>query len=216
MGSPRSRIAAIAILACTALVVALGPPLHRAWSCIERVEGAERTEVVVLEVLDDALTVEVDRGPAAGELCTIHAFGKVEVGRSYPAYRLADGSGRCEFVATVENSRDLVRAIGASSFALLLLVVLGATVLARLAGAPARSTRRFDGPIPSCPRCAKPMEEGTLVPMAGVHWRSRGQAIGLPSVVGGLPGTVGWRGRPQLHAFRCEPCEVAVFRYGRG
>ena len=32
--------------------------------------------------------------------------------------------------------------------------------------------------------------------------------------IGGFPGTVGWRGRPLVHAFRCTGCEILALQYG--
>ena len=58
------------------------------------------------------------------------------------------------------------------------------------------------------------LAEGYVVLLAGVHWREPGQPIGMPHALGGLPGTVGWRGRPRLHAFRCPSCEILIAQYG--
>jgi hypothetical protein len=89
---------------------------------------------------------------------------------------------------------------------LLLVGILVFLLVHLLPGDPARL---------ACPSCGAAMEQGALVPMGGVHWREIGAPIGLPSAFGGLPGTVGWRGRPRLHAARCTRCEVVTFRYGR-
>ena len=60
------------------------------------------------------------------------------------------------------------------------------------------------------------MEEGYLPLQAGVPWRKPGEPIGLANAFHGLPGTVaGLCKRPRVHAYRCEPCEVVTFRYGR-
>lgn len=40
------------------------------------------------------------------------------------------------------------------------------------------------------------------------------EVVGLPHALAGLPGTVGWRGRPRPHALRCAPCQVITLRYG--
>jgi len=58
------------------------------------------------------------------------------------------------------------------------------------------------------------MAEGYLPLLAGVHWRGPDDPVGMPHALRGLPGTVGLRTRPKVHAFRCEPCEVVIFRYG--
>lgn len=65
-----------------------------------------------------------------------------------------------------------------------------------------------------CPACGKVMDEGYTPVLAGLHWRTLGAPVGLPIVLRGLPGTVGRRGRPRLHAFRCVPCEILTLQYG--
>jgi hypothetical protein len=58
------------------------------------------------------------------------------------------------------------------------------------------------------------MAEGYLPILSGIHWRRPDQPIGLPHALSGMPGTVGWKGRPCLHAFRCEACRIVTFGYG--
>jgi hypothetical protein len=59
------------------------------------------------------------------------------------------------------------------------------------------------------------MEEGYLPLVSGIQWRKGSEPIGLPHALKGLAGTVGWRGRPRLHAFRCSRCEIVSFQYGK-
>ena len=74
---------------------------------------------------------------------------------------------------------------------------------------------RFDRRELPCPRCGATMGEGYLPLLAPLHGREPGQPVGLPTVFTGLPGTVGWSGRPRVHADRCASCEVVTLRYGK-
>jgi flagellar basal body-associated protein FliL len=65
-----------------------------------------------------------------------------------------------------------------------------------------------------CPKCGAPMTEGYMPTVGGVSWRDRGDPIGIPTMFTGLPGTAFWVKRPALHAYRCEPCRIIVFKYG--
>ena len=67
----------------------------------------------------------------------------------------------------------------------------------------------------SCSGCSSAMDVGYIVPFGGIHWRDADQPIGLPTALGGLPGTVGWRGRPRLQAFHCTACGIVTFKYVR-
>ena len=214
--SLRARIGVLAALALAAMAAAVGPPMRTAWACLARAEGAARADGRVVEIDEGSgVAIEIVGGAHDGGRCTIRSFGTVERGATYPIVVYPDATERCDFVATIDNSRDLLLALSGASAALALLVVLAALRLARSAAAVSTPTTRLrDVAAPPCPRCAKPMDEGVLVPMSGVHWRARNEPIGLPSALGGLPGTFRWGGRARLHAFRCEPCQVATFRYG--
>jgi hypothetical protein len=122
----------------------------------------------------------------------------------------------CELAATVDASETLRWTVtGTLALALLALGALG-LFLHRSFARPVRPDRRMDvdpSAVP-CPACGKAMDEGYLAVLSGLHWRAAGQPLGLPNALSGLPGTVGWRGRPRLHAFRCVPCEIATFQYG--
>jgi hypothetical protein len=65
-----------------------------------------------------------------------------------------------------------------------------------------------------CPACGKAMDEGYVPLLSGMSWRRIGEPIGLPHALTGMPGTVGRRGRPRLHAFRCVPCEIVTLQVG--
>ena len=127
-----------------------------------------------------------------------------------------DRPGVCEFQSTIEASEALLLALGGTVLALLLGVALVAIGLQRLLTEVPELTTRLDATDLPCPRCAKSMEEGYLPLQAGLPWRRLGDPVGLVNAFHGLPGTrVGLRARPRLHAYRCEPCEVVLFRYGR-
>jgi flagellar basal body-associated protein FliL len=66
----------------------------------------------------------------------------------------------------------------------------------------------------ACPKCGAPMTEGYMPTVGGVSWRDREDPIGIPTMFTGLPGTTFWVKRPALHAYRCEPCRIIVFKYG--
>jgi len=103
-------------------------------------------------------------------------------------------------------------------FASVALLLLGITLgIHRSYARPGFPQRRMDldpGAV-ACPACGGKMAEGYLPVLAGVHWREPGAPVGLPNALSGLPGTVGWRRRPLVHAFRCGTCEIISFQYGR-
>lgn len=65
-----------------------------------------------------------------------------------------------------------------------------------------------------CPKCGAHMTEGYMPTVGGVAWRDREDPIGIPTMFTGLPGTAFWIKRPALHAYRCEPCRIIIFKYG--
>jgi hypothetical protein len=65
-----------------------------------------------------------------------------------------------------------------------------------------------------CPECGGEMEDGYIPLLRGIHWREKGEPIGLAPAWGGLPETgVVWS-RKKLQAFRCRNCELVCFQYG--
>ena len=207
----------VAGVACAAILLAIAPPFLRALRCTQEWASGEVHEARVVPG-DPALGLVL--ALPSGESCTIALSAEAIV--SYAAddpvrvVARADRPGTCEFQSTVEASEALLVALGAAVSALCLLIGLIALGMSRMLSEVPELTTRFDGePVP-CPRCEKPMEEGYLPLQAGVPWRRTGEPVGLVSVFQGLPGTVsGLRSRPRVHAFRCEPCEVVTFRYGR-
>lgn len=214
----RIWVPALAIVAAIALATA--QPMRTAWRCYQRYDQGQRADARVIGKADAPdLVLRIESGPRAGETCTAGSNAShhdaVELGAPLRVVLLEDQPG-CTLEGTLENSRALLLALGSTIVVLVLLVVLAGLRVQRSFRAVRPTTTRFDGPPAglSCPQCSAPMSEGFLVPMAGVHWRDGGQPVGLPTALGGLPGTVGWRGRPRLHAYRCEKCDVATFRYG--
>jgi hypothetical protein len=65
-----------------------------------------------------------------------------------------------------------------------------------------------------CPKCGAHITEGYMPMIGGVSWRERGDPVGIPTMLNGLPGTAFWVKRPKLHAYRCETCYIITFRYG--
>jgi hypothetical protein len=197
-------------------------PLRVAWLCVQRYESAPRETAEVLHKLEGAtLALHITEGPNAGRGCTADTsdahFAALETGERLEVVYAAWAPGECELAATVERSARLLWLVsGGLGFGVVLLLALGA-FLARTFTQPVHPPRRL-GAEPHdvrCPACGKAMDEGYVPLLAGLHWRRLGEPFGLPHALGGLPGTVGWRGRPPLHAFRCPPCEILTLQYGR-
>lgn len=197
---------------------------------------------LVLE-LDGALGIDGrggdggdDRVFGTGQSCIVRGdaedFSALESGRRVPVYDVRSQPGRCEFVSTVEASEALLRVLASVTVVLLLLILLLTSFLHRALNQPGKLTSRFDNDQlrriegvdavtgaarmgVACPQCQKPMREGALPLLAGLHWREPGEPVGIPNALAGLPGTTSWRGRPILHAYRCDPCEVLLVKHGR-
>lgn len=211
------------VLVATAMLAVLGltlRPLATAWQCHQRLAQGERAEAhVTAKAESPTLILTLTSGSRAGETCradtSVGHHERIALGASAPVVLDASASGVCELEATLANSANLLWAFGSVLVALLLGLVLAGLMIQRSLTERRAPTTRLDvsGEPPPCPRCRKPMSEGCLVPLAGIHWRELGEPIGLPNAFGGLPGTVGWGRRPLLHAARCEACGVATFAY---
>lgn len=214
----------VAGVVAAALVFGLWRPFATAWTCYAdwSAEGPEPARVVAASP-ETGLVLRLTETDA--ETCTAY-LGYVRIedyapGDEMRVYRRVDRPGRCEAEASVDAARALLMSLSSVVVVLLLGVVWVAMRVGRRLAAPALTTRfdRPEAPRPAsaplaCPRCAKPMEEGYLPLQSGVHWRAVDQPVGFPHPLRGLPGTVGWRNRPRVHAYRCESCEVLTFRYG--
>jgi hypothetical protein len=222
--TPHSRRLSVwlAVGALVALIaVPLARPLRVAWQCYWLHENGVRERAQVLHKLENAtFALLIAEGPHAGEACTadtsLAIFEATEVGDVLEVVRLETRPGECELSSTIEASARVLWIItGGIGFLLLGVVALG-VFLTRSFTRPTQPLRRIEADPRDvrCPVCGKAMDEGYLPLVAGIHWRRLGEPIGLPHALGGLPGTVGWRGRPRLHAFRCAPCEIVAFQYG--
>jgi hypothetical protein len=215
----------VAGIASAAVIGVLWRPFMKAWTCYSQWSTGTVSEGEVVEATPETglvLRFAKGEGEVEGEGETCIAYLGVtrledyEIGDKIVAYRRADRPGVCEQQATLDAAKALLSAVAATVVAALLFAVLLAKVISRSLSKTPTLTTRFDStptPFP-CPRCAKPMEEGYLPLVAGIHWRQTSEPIGLPHALAGLPGTVGWRGRPRVHAYRCEACTVVIFRYG--
>ncbi|MGH0029627.1 MAG: PF20097 family protein [Myxococcota bacterium] len=208
-------------LALGLLVAVLWSPLRVAWSCYRLHDAAPREQARVVEKLPQAvLALRVEEGPHAGQACTadtsVAIHQATERGQVLEVVYVDWKPGTCELVSTLEASAHFLRAVLAVLAAIALGLILLGRFLQRTLTLPGEPARRLAGDARDvrCPSCGKAMDEGYLPLLAGIHWRRIGDPVGLPHALRGLPGTVGWRGRPRLHAFRCVPCEVLTVQYG--
>jgi hypothetical protein len=222
--STHARIIAIwtlaGVLALTTIVL-VARPMAIAWRCYELNASGERAEAELLHKLDSpVLVAQIANGPRSGHSCTAKTSAAhheaLEIGDRLAIVYLAHRPDECVLVSTLENSALVIWALTGGIAGILLLILAGALVVHRsLTQTPfLTTTMDIDVKQMACPRCGAEMEEGYLALLAGLHWRRRGEPIGMPHALSGLPGTVGWRARPRLHAFRCQPCDIVTFKYG--
>jgi len=209
-------------LLCAVLLLGTARPLATAWRCWLDWNGGEHAPAEVVAKLESPnLVLRIEGGSQAGQACTADTsaahHAALEIGTRLAVVYRHDRPGNCELEATLANSVHLMLALTSVVVVLVLFFVLVGLILQRSLGRRALPAARL--PVEAeqlvCPGCGGPMEEGALVPMGGVHWRRVGEPVGLPSALGGLAGTVGWRSRPCLHAARCPACQVVTFRYGQ-
>jgi len=203
-------------LVAAVVVSPLARPLAGAWRCYSQWESDPRAMAEVVERDPPILILKLTSGPETGTRC----FAKTSETLAEPgetlqvAYR--PSTQTCVARATVERSAALLWALSSGLGCVLLLIALVGLGLQRAFTRPAAPQRRMevDRDALACPACGGKLTEGYVVPLAGVHWREPDQPIGMPSALGGLPGTVSWRGRRRLHAFRCASCEILIAQYG--
>jgi hypothetical protein len=222
--TPRSRLLTLWLVVGTVaalIAVPLAGPMRIAWQCYWLHENGVREQAEVMHKLENAtFALLITEGPHAGEACTADTspaiFDATELGDVLEVVHFDSRPGECELSSTIEASAQLLWILsGGLGFALLGILAIG-TFLTRSFTRPVYPLRRIaaDPRGVRCPACGTEMDEGYLPVLSGIHWRKLGEPIGLPHALGGLPGTVGWRGRPRLHAFRCVPCEIVMFQYG--
>jgi len=203
-------------LLAAVLVVPLAGPLRKAWACYARASAGERTVAQVVSAYSGGLVLSVTQGAHQHSACTARSSETPgEPGESLNVFYLPE-RGECIAAATVERSGAVLWALTSGLGCVLLVLLVLGLVLQRALLRPATPQRRMDVEADTvrCPRCEGKMAEGTLVLLTGVHWREPAERVGLPHALGGLPGTVAWRGHPQLHAFRCTRCEIVTAQYG--
>jgi hypothetical protein len=215
------RIWVLLGLLLTLILVPLLSPLEVVWRDYRLHQRGERAEAELVERLErQRLALRFTTGPHAGRICSANAplsvYERAEPGASLPVVYLAERPGDCVLASTVETSAFLLWALVPGLVCVVLLFLGIGIWLQRSFTRPGlpRNPMQVAPDAVACPVCGAGMVEGYLPLLAGVHWREIGEPIGLPHALGGLPGTVGWRGRPLLHAFRCAGCEVITFRYG--
>jgi hypothetical protein len=204
------------------LLLPLYGPLRTAWSCYRLHDNGEREQARVLEKLEEhgSFALLIEEGSHAGDACTADTskaiFAATERGDTLEVVYVDWKPGTCELSSTIEASAQLLWILFAGlAFVIGSLLAFG-LFLQRSFTRPAHPARRMavDARDVRCPACGKAMDEGYVPLLSGVHWRRPGEPIGLPHALAGLPGTVGWKGRPRLHAFRCAPCEILTLQYG--
>jgi hypothetical protein len=203
-------------LVAAVIVAPLVRPLHGAWRCYARHDAGERATAEVVSTYPGGLVLLLRSGPHRDASCTAKASETSgEPGETLRVVYLPETS-ECVAQATLERSRAVLWALTSGVGCVLLLLFAVGLGLQRALRQPGDPQRRMevDPDAMACPSCGGKMAEGYLVLLAGVHWREPGQPVGLPHALGGLPGTVGWRGRPRLHAFRCTACEIVSAQYG--
>jgi hypothetical protein len=160
-------------------------------------------------------------GSHAGEVCTADTsdaiYDATEIGESLEVVYLEWKPGECELASTIEASGWIIWFMVAVTGSIFVgLIAIGVT-LSRSFTLPVYPKRRMrvEPSEVRCHACDEVMEEGYLPLVSAIQWRRIGEPIGLPHALKGLAGTVGWRGRPRLHAFRCSTCEIVSFQYGK-
>jgi len=216
---PLVWLAAAGLIALLALPLA--GPLTKAWHGYLLHQNGEREQAELLHKLEhDRFALNIVAGSHRGQGCTVSTspalYDAAEPGERFEVVYVEWQPGECELASTLEAS-GILFALMSAALALLVVVVLGLALFASRSFTRAEEPPRrlpADPEAVRCPACGKPMQEGYVPILSGIHWRRLGAPIGLPHVLSGLPGTVGWRGRPRLHAFRCEPCEILTLQYG--
>lgn len=206
----------------SALLVPLWGPLRVSWQCYWLHENGVRERARVMARLDEHImfALRIEEGPHAGEACTADTsravYEATQNGDTLEVVYVDWKPGTCELSSTIEASAQLLVLVVAGLCMLVALLLALGVFLQRSFTRPIQPPRRMAigaGEM-RCPACGKEMDEGYVPVLAGLSWRRLGEPIGLPHALSGMPGTVGWRGRPRLHAFRCVPCEIVTLQYG--
>ncbi len=209
-------------MAAAVVLAVAARPLLVGWRCYQLHATGEHTDAAVVQKDESlGLVLQIASGTQQGQTCTVRAsevqYEEIQPGQVLAVVVRSDRPGECVLVATLENSAALLWAVtGAVAVVFLLLVLLALFFQRTFTAAPSLTSHLDVDPNGvRCPRCGVPMGEGYLPLLAGLSWRGMGEPVGLPHALSGLPGTVGWGGRPRLHGFHCPACQVVTFKYGR-
>ena len=133
---------------------------------------------------------------------------------------LPDDPAQCTIPNSLELNRYLVITVLAVA---VLLLVLAAGFIFYIYKSFKKPSPRHPVPLTNnlgipgdgleCPKCGSGMTEGYLPAVGGVSWRDRGDPVGIPTMLTGLPGTTFWLKRPKLHAYHCKSCHIITFKY---
>ena len=213
-----SAIALSLLMAAT-----IGPSLFKVWQCYGLANAAEREVGAVIGKHESVgLVFAFGAQPNANESCTAKTSKKVfesaQIGDTFEVVRKPGRSDQCYLTSNLALSGIILAGLSGLTLIFIALVLGFAWFAQRsFAGVP-ELTAEFaeeESASVSCSGCSSAMDVGYIVPFGGIHWRDADQPIGLPTALGGLPGTVGWRGRPRLQAFHCTACGIVTFKYVR-
>jgi type II secretory pathway component PulM len=211
----------VALLVAGLLLMLTGP-MVRAWRCYLVHQDGHRAQAELVKKLEPGvLALQIQTGPKTGDSCIakgpVSLSESAELGERLDIVYLDDRPGDCVLESTLEFSGLILWSLSAVCFFALMLIFSMAAFIQRSLSMPGWPDRRMDVDAGAvlCPACGGKMNEGYLPLVSGIHWRDLGQPIGLPNQLSGLPGTVGWKGRPLKHAFHCAPCEIVTFQYGK-
>jgi hypothetical protein len=220
----RARVIRLWVLLGILVAVIVGVaarPLAVAWRCYVLNASGEHALAEVVEKLDGSLLLlRVASGTRAGQSCAASTsrahHEQARPGETLGVVHRPERPGKCVLESTLENSAFVLWSIsGGFAFLIAVIVAGGIAVHRSYVAVPLlTSYLEADPKDATCPECGAEMAEGYLAVLAGLHWREIGEPVGMPHALSGLPGTVGWRGRPRLHAFRCETCSIVTFKYG--
>lgn len=210
-----------AALLCGTLVSVAGPPLMKVWQCYRLADSAEReTGTVIGKHETVGLVFSFGDDIASTDACTAETspavFEAAQVGDTFEVVRKPGRPDQCYLESSLALSGMILAGVSGLTLVVVALILgLALIALRSFADAPlltASFSMHEMGSL-TCPACAVAMNPGYIVPMGGIHWRLSDQPIGLPTTLGGLSGTVGWKGRPRLQAFRCRKCDIVTFKH---
>ena len=223
--APRSHVTRLWILLSLlfgVILFALGRPLTRVWHCYGLATSGEYVQAEVVDRREDlGLILKILSGSLEGQACTAGVskttYDKAQPGDIVSVVARADRPGECELVSTLNTSVVLLWVLSGATLLMVLLVVMLGFFIHRSYTVQPNTSSHFglQGKNVSCPECGAEMTEGYLPLLAGLHWRHKDEPVGMPHVFSGLSGTVGWRGRPRLHGYHCEACQIITVKYGR-